>query len=80
MSEHVIQNPVPTPEQMAKMLGVSPDRVKILRGIMRSPTTGIFLQRSRATGVTAKKQIAGYSKAGIAGKVKGTTRAKTNAC
>jgi hypothetical protein len=36
MSEHVIQNPVPTPEQMANLLGVSPARVATLRNIMRS--------------------------------------------
>ena len=35
MSEHVIHNPVPTPEHMAELLGVSPARVLALRGIMR---------------------------------------------
>lgn len=79
MSEHVIQNPVPTPEQMAQMLGVSPDRVKMLRGIMRSPTTDGFIKRSRTPGVTAMKKVATYRKVIVAGKGKDTVRAKTKA-
>lgn len=41
MSEHVIQNPVPTAEQMANLLGVSPARVATLRNIMRSDTEAV---------------------------------------
>jgi hypothetical protein len=33
----VITNPVPTPEQMGEILGVSPDRVKAVRAIMSKP-------------------------------------------
>lgn len=79
MSEHVIQNPVPTPEQMAEMLGVSPDRVNTLRGIMRSPSTGSFLQRNRTTGATATKRVAAHKKAAVTGKGKVTVRAKSKA-
>jgi hypothetical protein len=34
MSAHKIGNPVPTPEQMAKILGVSSERVAAVRQIM----------------------------------------------
>jgi hypothetical protein len=37
MLPHIIGNPVPTPEEMAKILGVSPDRVAAVRRIMSTP-------------------------------------------
>ncbi len=79
MSEHVIQNAVPTPEQMAEMLGVSPARVKTLRRIMRSPSAGSFLQRNGTTGDTATKRVVAYKKAAAVGKGKVTVRAKSKA-
>jgi hypothetical protein len=59
MSEHVILNPVPTPEQMADLLGVSHDRVEALRRVMRSasPSSSAPLAKSRKS-VTQEKAIA----------------------
>jgi len=37
MSTHVIGNPVPTPEEMGEILGLSPKRVAALRRIMSTP-------------------------------------------
>jgi hypothetical protein len=37
MAVHVIGNPVPTPEEMGEILGLSPDRVKAVRQIMSTP-------------------------------------------
>ena len=37
MSAHIIANPVPTPEEMGEILGLSPDRVKAVRQIMSTP-------------------------------------------
>ena len=37
MAVHVIGNPVPTPEEMGEILGLSPDRVKAIRRIMSTP-------------------------------------------
>jgi hypothetical protein len=51
MSEHVIQNPVPTPEQMATLLGVSQARVVTLRNIMHSeakPVPSICVAKTSA--------------------------------
>ena len=50
----MIQNPVPTPEQMANLLGVSPARVATLRTIMRSgvrPVPSYRAEKSRKKGV-----------------------------
>jgi DNA-directed RNA polymerase sigma subunit (sigma70/sigma32) len=33
----IISNPVPTPEEMAEILGMSPERVKAIRAIMDAP-------------------------------------------
>lgn len=79
MIEHVIQNPVPTPEQMAELLGVSPARVEALRGIMRSPTTLSLAQRRRTTGVSVTNKASAYRKTSVAGKMKDAARAKTKA-
>jgi len=38
MSAHVIGNPVPTPEEMGEILGLSSDRVNAVRRIMSTPT------------------------------------------
>jgi hypothetical protein len=37
MSTHVIGNPVPTPEEMGEILGLSSDRVAAVRRIMDTP-------------------------------------------
>ena len=37
MSAHVIGNPVPTPEEMGEILGLSSDRVAAVRKIMSTP-------------------------------------------
>jgi hypothetical protein len=37
MSSHVIGNPVPTPEEMGKILGLSSERVAAVRRIMSTP-------------------------------------------
>jgi hypothetical protein len=37
VSAYVITNPVPTPEEMGEILGLSPDRVKAVRAIMSRP-------------------------------------------
>jgi hypothetical protein len=34
---YIIPNPVPTPEEMAEVLGISPDRVEAVRRIMSAP-------------------------------------------
>ena len=38
MSPYVIRNPVPTPEQMAEILGISSERVTAVREIMGVPS------------------------------------------
>jgi hypothetical protein len=37
MSAHVIRNPVPTPEEMGEILGLSSERVAAVRRIMSTP-------------------------------------------
>jgi hypothetical protein len=37
MIAHVIGNPVPTPEEMGEILGLSSDRVAAVRRIMNTP-------------------------------------------
>jgi hypothetical protein len=52
MIPYIIDNPVPTPEEMAEILGVSPDRVAAVRRIMSTPNkrkaSGNSNVRSRA--------------------------------
>jgi hypothetical protein len=36
---YTIPNPVPTPEEMAEILGVSPERVEAIRRIMSTPVS-----------------------------------------
>ena len=38
MNVHVIGNPVPTPEEMGRILGLSPERVEAVRRIMNTPS------------------------------------------
>ena len=45
MSAHVIGNPVPTPEEMGEILGLSSERVAAVRRIMSAPK-----QRKKASG------------------------------
>ena len=37
VTTYVITNPVPTPEEMGEILGLSPERVKAVRAIMSKP-------------------------------------------
>ena len=39
MSAHVIGNPVPTPEEMGRILGLSSERVAAVRSIMSTPSS-----------------------------------------
>jgi hypothetical protein len=45
---YVITNPVPTPEEMGEILGLSPDRVKAVRAIMSKPAP------AKTFGISAK--------------------------
>lgn len=54
MSAHVIANPVPSPEEMAQILGVSSERVAALRSIMGAPMSRKS-SKSAANGVAFKK-------------------------
>jgi len=38
MSAYVIGNPVPTPEEMGRILGLSPEHVAAVRRIMSTPS------------------------------------------
>ena len=77
MSEHVIQNPVPTPEQMAEMLGVSRARVEVLRRIMGSSSKGFLSTGKRAMGLSAAEKASADRKACVPEIAKDTKRAKT---
>jgi hypothetical protein len=58
MREHIITNPVPTPEEMAARLGISLDRVAVLRQIMRSPSPSSKAEVKRqATGLALRKRV-----------------------
>ena len=47
MKPHLVRNPVPTPEQMANILGVSPERLAKLREIMGVPLTKAGTKRAK---------------------------------
>jgi hypothetical protein len=47
MSPHIIRNPVPTPEQMAKILGISSERVTAVREIMGTPLAEAGRKRAK---------------------------------
>jgi hypothetical protein len=50
MNAHVIANPVPTPEEMGRILGLSPERVAAVRSIMNtSPSRKISRNKSTST-------------------------------
>jgi hypothetical protein len=55
MSAHVIRNPVPTPEEMAKILGVESERVEEIREIM-SP---VMVERTPQGDYTVRKLSSG---------------------
>jgi hypothetical protein len=56
MEQIVISNPVPTPEEMAEILGMSPERVVELRRIMDAPPRRKTAQRKRTTtGLPSRK-------------------------
>jgi hypothetical protein len=48
VNAHVIANPVPSPEEMGEILGLSPERVKAVRAIMSTP------ERAKTSGGAAK--------------------------
>jgi hypothetical protein len=52
MAVYVIRNPVPTPEEMAEILGVSPERVAAIRKIMDTPVPR--KKSTRSTAATRK--------------------------
>jgi hypothetical protein len=59
MAIHIIRNPVPTPEEMAKFLGVSPERLAAVRRIMDEDDSPPVKGRSAKTAprkAAAKKQ------------------------
>lgn len=47
MSAHVIGNPVPTPEEMGEILGLSSERVAAVRSIMSAPSSRKSSKRAR---------------------------------
>ena len=49
MPAHIISNPVPTPEQMAKILGVSSERLAAVRQIMDGSAKEKASGRSKTT-------------------------------
>jgi hypothetical protein len=59
MEQIVISNPVPTPEEMAEILGMSPERVVELRRIMDTPRKRKTAQRKRATTGQAARESNG---------------------
>jgi hypothetical protein len=66
---HVIANPVPTPEEMGRMLGLSSERVAAVRSIMNSPSEGSSSKRSsRSSRVVAAKKSAARTRSRTRGK------------
>ncbi len=53
MPAHIIRNPVPTPEQLGKILGVSSERVAAVRQIMDGSA-----KEKRRSKTTARKKSA----------------------
>ena len=56
---HTIANPVPTPEEMGDILGLSSDRVNAVRKIMSTPSAA---KRSRSGGAILRKPAAKKSR------------------
>jgi len=59
MAVHVIANPVPTPEQMGRILGLSSERVAGLRTIMNAPAA-----RKRSKRATDGLRVSARRRAG----------------
>jgi len=57
MNAYVISNPVPSPEEMGRLLGLSPERVARVRSIMNAPSSRKTSKRSgsKYSAVAAKK-------------------------
>jgi hypothetical protein len=53
MEQIVISNPVPTPEEMAEIIGMSPERVVALRRIMDQPVKRQQSGRKRGTPIAS---------------------------
>src|ERR1039457_3714404 len=66
MSAHVIANPVPSPEEMGQILGLSPERVAALRSIMSAPSG-----RKSSRGVETKFSFRRPSRSRASSKVRG---------
>jgi hypothetical protein len=56
MSAHIIGNPVPTPEEMGKILGLSSERVAAVRRIMSSPAKESASPRSEKRSALVRKK------------------------
>ena len=56
MDVHVINNAVPTPEQMGEFLGLRSERVAAIRSIMSAPGKTKSSGRSSGTFRTARKK------------------------
>jgi hypothetical protein len=65
VSAYTITNPVPTPEEMGEVLGISSDRVKAVRRIMTAPAQP---KRDRSGGGIARKTAAKKSRRVVAKK------------
>ena len=59
MSAHIIGNPVPTPEEMGKILGLSSERVAAVRRIMSTPAKEKVSGRSTGVRRTAARKKTG---------------------
>jgi len=59
MEPIVISNPVPTPEEMAEILGMSPERVVELRRIMDAPPKRKTTRRKRALAAQPARKSSG---------------------
>jgi hypothetical protein len=57
MGVYVINNPVPTPEKMGKILGVSSERVEAVRRIMATPVRRKTSGRSSKTVAIAASKL-----------------------
>jgi hypothetical protein len=54
MSVHIIRNPVPTPEEMGEILGISSDRVAAVRRIMGTP----IQQKASGSSIVRRRAVA----------------------
>jgi hypothetical protein len=58
MSAHIIGNPVPTPEEMGEILGLSSERVAAVRRIMSTTAVETGTRRPISARKTARKKKA----------------------